>query len=219
MSLRGVVCLVVLAFVEVFVNVHSASALALQVERKSVVATEVTRGGSAVFFSVGYDPSPVPQKRRQATIVRDEDGDGVVELAMPEGVPPLGIWAVVDMATGAVQLGSPRGYDLSYFLDPVEASFKTDGDGRFVRLERDTDDLELLIVRPGKGAWTLRGVDGAETDADYNTNATVALSFDKLTPLGEHAAMSAGVVLPTDVVVLIDVTDMRVFAGKLAVDR
>src|SRR5687768_9405034 len=123
MSRRPPVCLIVLATLSFFASVPAANALTLRVGRDAVVAAEVTPGGNAVFFAVVYDnAASIPGWVRKATILRDDDGDGVVRLAMPEGVPPLGAWAVVDMASGSSRLGSMRGYKLTPFEEPVETS-------------------------------------------------------------------------------------------------
>jgi hypothetical protein len=216
MSRTGIVCLIVLA---TLLLSPAAQALTLRIERTAVVAKGVTPGGNAVFFGVVYDTaSSIPGRVRKAAILKDDDGDGLVRLSMPDGVPPLGVWAVVDMATGSSKLGSLRGYDITPYDDAVEPSFKGDVRGRFVRLERDMSEAEMLVVRPGAGAWTLRGTEGSTDDEDSELNGKLVLPFSKLVSLTADDR-PPGDVLPGDVVVLIDPSDMRAFAGTLPAER
>jgi hypothetical protein len=196
------------------VSAQAAAALALRVERDAVVATEVTRGGSAVFFAVTFETGSVPLRARQATILRDDDGDGTVKLEMPEGVPFIGIWSVTDLATGAVRLATKEGYELIDLEEPAELSFRGGERGEFDRFEHRAQDVELLVVRPGEGAWTLRGTNGAQEDLDFEPNATLVLGMDRLTSLAENGRAASGV-RAGDVVVLIDVASMRASAGTV----
>jgi hypothetical protein len=216
MSRRTLLYLIVFAALQI---VPAAHALTLRVQKDAVIATGVTPGGNAVFFAVLYDPaSSMPERVRKATILTDEDGDGLVRLSMPGGVPPLGVWAVVDMATGSSKLGSMRGYDITPFDEAVEPSFKGDVRGRFSRLEREMSEAELLVVRPGQGAWTLRGTEGSREDDDPEPNGKLVLSFSKLVSLTADDRPPEAL-LPGDVVVLINTGDMRAFAGTLPNER
>ena len=213
MSRMGMVCLVAGAAL-LLSTALPAGALTVRVERQSVTATDVSRGGSAVFFFLGYTPGAVPMRVNQATIVADTDGDGIVEFSPEGGVPIIGIWAVVDGATGDVQLGTRRGYRLIDLEAPVEHSFIGAGDGRFTRFEQHGDDLQLLVVRPGAGAWTFNVTDGGPDDADYEGNGLVNLPLEKLTPLTPDGQPPAAL-LDGDVVVVIDAGQMRASAGRL----
>lgn len=207
MSRRIPVCL----FVAAALCAPVAQALSLRVEPDAVVVSEVTRGGSAVIFGFGYDGSGyVPTQVRTAVIVRDDDGDGVVRYEPPPGLSSRGIWAAVDFATGASQLGSRPGYRLRTLAEPIEKSLqKEDGSARRERFERDIASAELLVVRPGEGAWTLSAVEGGENDDDHFGNGNLVVPVERLTSLSPGGTppsrLQAG-----DVVLLIDSDNMRV---------
>lgn len=216
MSLIRIVCAIV--FATLLLN-PAAHALTLRVGRTAVVADGVTPGGNAVFFGVLHDnSSSIPGQVRKAAILKDDDGDGTVRFSMPDGVPPLGVWAVVDLSTGNAKLGSMRGFDITPYDDAVEQSFKGDVRGRFVRLEREMGEAEMLVVRPGQGAWTLRGTEGGAEDDDSELNGQLVLPFSKLVSLTADDR-PPGDVLPGDVVILINPRDMRAFAGTLPAER
>ena len=213
MARTGFVCLVVAALSVCIAA--PANALTVSVTKQAVTANEVTRGGSVLFYAVAYEADAVPKRVRHATVVSDDDGDGVVALSPADGVPLLGIWAAVDMTTGDAALGSRRGYRLIPFDQSPEASFKRDESGeKFSRLEQAGGDIELLVVRPGQGAWTFRIVDGSENDVDYTHNAVVTFPLDRLTPL-EEGDLPPAALHDGDVVVMIDAGDMRAWTGTL----
>ncbi len=213
MSRTGNVCLVAAAML-IVLSAAPARAFSVRVERQSVVATEISRGGGAVFFNLGYVSGSVPTRVTTATVVADNDGDGVVELSPEGGVPLIGIWAVVDTATGDVQLASRRGYRLIDLDAPVEQSFTGDDDGRYTRFQHSGGDLELLVVRPGVGAWRFHVTDGGEDDGDYMANGAVTLPLEKLISLTPDAQQPVSL-LDGDVVVVIDAGQMRASAGRL----
>jgi hypothetical protein len=216
MSRRGSVCLFVFTALQIFAT--TAGALTLRVEKDAVVATEVTRGGSAVFFAVTFQAGPVPERARKAAVLRDEDGDGTVTLEMPDGVPFIGIWSVVDLATGAVKLGAKEGYRVIELEDLLAASFRRDREGRFETFEYRADDVEMLVVRPGEGAWTMQGTNGAAEDQDYAVDGKLVLGLERLVPVAEHGKAADGV-RAGDVVVMIDVASMRASAATLGVAK
>lgn len=213
MSRVGNVCLVAAAIL-IVLSAAPASALSVRVERQSVVATEISRGGSAVFFNLGYVSGSVPTRVTTATVVADHDGDGVVELSPEGGVPLIGIWAVVDIGTGDMQLASRRGYRLIDLDAPVEHSFTGDDDGRYTRFQHRGGDLELLAVRPGVGAWRFHVTDGGEEDGDYMANGAVTLPLEKLISVTPDVQQPVSL-LDGDVVVVIDAGQMRASAGRL----
>lgn len=198
----------------------AAGALSLRVESDAVVASEVTRGGNAVFFGVTYDARGLaPERARAAAIVHDDDNDGVVRFAPPDGVPPKGIWGVVDFATGAVQLGSRPGYRVLAPAEPALRSLqKADGSARLDRFERNIGALELLVVRPGQGAWTISAAEGGENDDDHVGDGNLVVpveSLQSLLPAGAALMkLQAG-----DVVLLIDPNDMRAEATTIGASQ
>src|SRR5436190_23987747 len=98
---RGVVAIViVLAALTSFSNVRAANAINVRVASQAVVVSGLTPGGSAVIFGVTFESGDaVPTRLRTATILRDDDRDGVVRYQPQEGIPRIGIWGAVDFAT------------------------------------------------------------------------------------------------------------------------
>lgn len=188
---------------------ESANALTVRVEPQAVVASGVTRGGSAVVFGIAYDVAgAVPTRERIAIVVRDDDQDGVVRYEPPQGVPRIGIWGVVDLATGAAQLSARPGYRLVPFADPLEEALRGERGAGIERLERQSVSAEMLVVRPGAAAWSVSATEGGENDGDGVLNGNLVVPVDRL------VALTPGTTAPArlqagDVVLLIDADDMR----------
>ena len=202
MSRLGLVCLIVFALA------LPASALTVNFEPNAVVANEVTPGGSAVFFAVAFDMSGGVRTRvRTAVIVRDDDGDGIVRYEPEGGVPWVGLWGVVDFTTGAAQVLSRSRGPLNNLA--VRGAFRSDEGGqRFPRFAHDLSSADLLVVRPGKGAWKAAATEGGDGDTDYMADGKVVIGAGHLVPLTDGQSAPEHL-LPGDVVVLIDGDEMR----------
>jgi hypothetical protein len=189
----------------------------VRVEANAIVASEVTHGGSAVFFGVAFDvQNHVRTRVDTAVIVRDEDGDGMVRHEVPEGLPRIGIWGVVDFTTGAVGIVSRPSRGVRPLDDAVGASFRSDDAGaHFVRFERQIGSAALLVVRPGREAWTISATEGGHGDDDYPMNGNLVIPPNRLVPLTPGGGAPEHL-LPGDVVLLIDTGEMRAGTAALS---
>lgn len=107
---------------------------------------------------------------RDDTLV-DEDEDGVVVFELDRSVPELSIWVVVDVATGGREVMSPAAFEpRRRELRPGE--FRAASQLATLDLSR----VEVLMVRPGVGAFRARLGDGSEDDQDGAIDGRVALS-------------------------------------------
>lgn len=184
-------------------------------EELRVVAEGLDPGAAVVGFALtrtsdGYFVT----RQRHAVVATDDDADGRVELAAFEaGAPRQGIWAVVDLATGALALAAPEGYPLREVAFPVRAILPG-LDGRLDRLRDLRGSAELLLVRPGVGAWTLTAHDGGPGDGDGLQDEALTLALADLVPLDASPAPPEELA-PNDVVVVIDPHRLEIFAAKL----
>jgi len=77
----------------------------------AVLASELSPGGDAVFFSVAREPQGAFNRivRRSGVEVVDGLGEALFEPA--EGfVPPKSVWVVADVATGGFAVAAPEGF-------------------------------------------------------------------------------------------------------------
>jgi hypothetical protein len=158
----------------------SPQPLAIQVEGNIVTATGLTPGGACAV---------IVSWRMRAAIVetwraRTADEAGVVSAAFPFAAPAGGLIAVIDVATGRLQVTVGDG---SFFerIDLPAGRFKRDD-------ARDVDEVAspqvramTVIARPGEGVWVQRGFDGAGGDADGSVDGRIRTDPAAMTPIGD----------------------------------
>lgn len=181
---------------------------------QSVLAAGLSPGGEVVFFAVARIPLGSHQRLEAHREVVAADGAGEAVLELADGVPRRSVWAVVDLASGDYALGTPEDYPLRQASLAPEA-FDPGPGGGLDRIRHRHRRLELLLLRPGVGAWTLRAADGGEGDADGAADGTLTTALDALEPL-TPAAQVVAALLPGDVVVVLDPERMNVTAARLA---
>jgi hypothetical protein len=189
----------------------------LSVSAQAVTATGMTPGGAVVWLGVArkvveYEAVYV---RRHGVVKADALGTAQVPLA--EAVPLQSIWVAVDLATGLFATASPAGFSpLAFTLGA--GALEVRGAGLADRLVDSADHGEVLLVRPGKGAWGKTvGRGGADDESDPSEPA-YRLSLDKLEPVSATDGPAPGKLSPRDLVFVLHPQAMAlavvVFGGK-----
>ncbi|HKI04138.1 MAG TPA: hypothetical protein VKK31_19315 [Thermoanaerobaculia bacterium] len=188
---------------------------AITLQQRSVTVEGITAKGQVVWFSMAREVSEddVATLVRRAEAQTDGDGDGRVVWDLDREVPLRSIWVAVDLATGRADAVSPAGYPLR------KVSWRGRGLARDqVRSDRVEDIrsyAEVLLVRPGEGAWRLTVGDGSEQDDDGAPDGKIAAALDRMRPVTGAVAGTAGEAEPPkrfgprDIVVLIDPNRME----------
>lgn len=188
-------------------NASAPAAIAVEIVPDAVRATNVTPGGDLLWFgrSVEYEYG-IPRLSRHLTVMADDDGDGVVRWEVV--VPHLSVWTAVDLKTGAFAAGGPAGFGLELMTLPKGA---WRGGVAHVDLRRDL--VDVVLVRPHVGIWTLRAFEGGSHDADGISNATLRASLNRMRPMtGSPPAPPTAT--PHDVLIVIDPRALDVFANS-----
>jgi len=154
----------------------------LVVTDQSVVASGMTPGGAVIWLGLArrvaeYEATFV---RRHGTM--QADAQGQAQLPLTEAVPLQSVWAAIDLQTGAYATASPTGFaPLAIQLGP--GALEVRGAGLADRLADVADYAEVLLVRPGKGAWGKAvGRSGADDEGNPG-DAAFRLALDKLEPV------------------------------------
>jgi hypothetical protein len=153
----------------------------LVVSDQAVTATGMTPGGTVVWLGMGrkaveYEATFV---RRRGSLQADSRGQ--VQVPLTEAVPPQSIWAAIDLASGAYATASPAGFTpLILTLGPE--AFELRGTGFADRLADVADYAEVLLVRPGQGAWGKAIGRGGADDESNPGDVAFRLAFDRLEP-------------------------------------
>ncbi len=135
----------------------------------TVRAANVTPNGCAVFFSVSHETAPWMSRvvPRVEPLV-DIDGDGEIDYLPSGDLVDKSIWAVVDATTGDVTVSAPDGYTPQEVLVASYALFP-----QAEKLVDQRQHLDILIVRPGVGAWHQRIQDGGSGDHGLGSDGQV----------------------------------------------
>jgi hypothetical protein len=180
-----------------------------------VLAAELTPGGDAVFWSVGREPLGYVQR-----VVRHHGVEVVDTLGEARFSPETGAvllksaWAIADLATGAVAIGAPPGFVLREIPFPGNG-FAAGAPGRVNRLRHAKAAVDLLVVRPGVGAWRLQAQDTGTADRDGEDDDRVMTDLEDLVPLVEGGPEPPERFARGDVVVVIDPLDLTYSATRL----
>jgi hypothetical protein len=181
----------------------------------------VAPGGSLVLFGVAREPlsnrTPVvPAVVIRAEILEDEDRDGIVQLDLPGKVPVMGMWSAVDLSTGANLLFPSPGFQPRRIAIGPEL-VRADEAGDLRKIEWPFGQMDVLVVRPGWGAWRQFAAKTSAQD-ENRSNGTISLRIDAsdMTPIGDSAP-GPGAMQPGDIVAIFDRHEMQY--GILEVGR
>jgi hypothetical protein len=205
MRASGLLCLSLLFTLSTILSAQSAGpkAPAITIQKTSITVDGLTPQGQVVWFSVAREVADddVATVVSRSDVKTDEDGDGKVVWELEGEVPLRSIWVAVDLATGRFAAATPAGYPLR------RVGFRGRGLARGTQRSDHVEDArhsaEILLVRPGKGAWRSKVSDGRSDDEDGFADGQIAAALDRLRPVAGTAEPPSRFD-PNDVVVLID---------------
>lgn len=183
-------------------------------EGSAVVVRGVTPGGSVVWFSVAREhPHWLTRVVRRDAVLPDSDGDGVVRFELKEPVPRRSIWTAVDLTTGAYATATPQ--DVARLeVHPAADSLRRSPLGVVEALQDARGFLEILLVRPGQGAWAQSVGDGGASDSSGLPDGRVQASFASMRPI-ESSKAAPGQLAPGDVVIGVDPESLEFYGTRV----
>ena len=207
--------LVLLAAASVHAAQTPGAAVTVEVSGTKVTASGITPNGQAVFFGMmrARKDDRAFLMRHDSTVT-DTDGDGVVTLDLQHTVPWKSVWSVVDFTSGRYGIAAPPGFPrLALRRDEKPIPLNN---GQLTHLDLATTTLELLVVRPGTGAWTQMLGDGTPFDDDKTPNGKVKAKAAGSLPMSAFKDKAAPEKFEKDdVIVLIDRVTLQFFAGQV----
>lgn len=181
---------------------------------RTVVVSGVSAGGEVVLFGVSRERVEFGTRIRhwkRVEVDADRDGQVVVDLGGPFPVPSA--WVAVDMTNGQHALlrapDDPPGGVVGF----PDAALRLEG-GRATALVMDVESIDLLVVRPGVGAWRHGAVEGPH---ERTPEGSLRIPFARLQRLG-GAPDGPGELRPGDVLVGIEPWSLVVFLRHAAAE-
>jgi hypothetical protein len=189
--------------------------LAVSFEQASVVASELTAGGYVVFWSVALEPQGYFNRvvRRSGVAVADALGEARFDLEDGD-VPLKSVWAVADVESGAFAVAAPAGFRLREIPFPGNA-FQVGPPGLVNRLRNGFEEVDLLLVRPGVGAWRLHTWDTAAEDLDGHDDDRVTAGIEAFQAVDDVGPPPPDRFAAGDVLVVLRPQDLRFAATRL----
>jgi hypothetical protein len=187
-----------------------ASSLLLTFGERSVTVSGSTPGGDVVLFDIAKEASnsavPVPTKTGQAVVLHDGDHDGTVLFERERPVPLMAIWVAVDLASGQwVANGSP-GFEAQTIS--LESVAKRDSAEQLRKLSALVPEMDVLLVRPGTGAWRVYAAKTSTIDENAHGGRALQVDVREMVPLSGSLPRLESI-RQGDVIALIEPQSMR----------
>jgi len=184
-------------------------AISIALGARSVTATGLSPGTTAVLFAVGQQPIPDAYMNRvqRWAVVADADRSGKVVFELSDDVPTIAIWVVADTRNGEIGISTGDRFGIRPVPILRNTLRRSTASGDIDRFSFDRSYLALLYVHPGKGAWTWSAMDGGAGDTD-GSNGSSTIDFAKARPL--IAKSNAPQIVPGGLLVAIDYMNMEV---------
>ena len=174
------------------------------------VVIDITPGAEAVYYSVAKERhGQITHRVTRTALLADDDHDGEVEIAMPDGVPLIGVWVAVDLRTGQAVASSPF-MESARSSEIIRGPLLGENEPGVVELESALQNpVNLFVARPNVGGWQGYVGDGAEHDTDGATDGVIVADLGAMHPL-EPEMGELGTLGTRDIVVAVDSDTMAV---------
>lgn len=189
-----------------------AAPLTVKVSSERLTIEGVTPGSAVTLMGMVQESGYymirfVPHRE----LLTDADRDGRIEYAPRGGIAFRSIWVVTDLQTGETNVAAQAGFKTLVMRQ------RGAGQGSAVSvtpalLDVGRKDVDVLVVRPGRGAWTLP-IRGRGTEPP-TAPGRVRVSVSKLQPLRGDFGAAPAALIPGDVVVILDLERLEYWTTK-----
>lgn len=199
-----------------FTQPNASAPASISFTGDTVQIAPVTPGGRIVLFAAALESSDgILGQITGAKMFVDDDRDGVITYRRNGGVPIRSLWIAVDFDTGQFGVGTPSNA-LEAFLPFPASLLKKDAEGVLGLYDREQLSAEMLIVRPGEGAWHLRALEGGSGDADKTHNGKLGLASAEAIPVPGISVTAPKKLKKGDVIAVIDPGRMEAFVTEIS---
>jgi len=143
------------------------------------------------------------------------EGASSVVFAREGGIPADSVWAAVDLSTGQYTLDAPPRAPRRVGEAAFEGAVAGAREVRCVPRAFPLRQLNLLLVRPGEGAWRVYSRDGGPLDADGAIDGGQTLPLGAFQPLWGSAQPPAALA-PGDLLIGVEGSERSIFALRVA---
>lgn len=196
-------------------TVVDQSRIAVQVRAKEIVASGVSPGTDVYLFGgLQVGRGFYSTLLTVDLTASDDDHDGIVTFAYPEGIPLRSVWVAVDQRNGDIGAGVPSGYTLRMTSVPPGA-WKRKSGAAIDALAIEHKALEYLVVHPGQGVWRWQADQGSKRDEDGLDDNVVTISPARMRRAGKGSPAAPAAFAAGGVVVAIDPFSLEVLTSRV----
>lgn len=195
-----------------FAQPNASSAPGIAVGEKGVEVYGSPGGRVVLYSSALSSLDGVIVERTAARMLEDPNHDGVFNFLAT--IPFRSVWISVDFLTGEYAVGSRTGFAIRPLRLDL-GNLKSDQEGVIGIFDREQLAADMLIVRPGKGAWRIRAFEGGIGDADLQRNGKLSLPAESAKPVDGTNDPPPKRLKQGDVIALIDPMRLEVFVGTV----
>lgn len=190
-----------------------AAVPSLVLEADGVVLEGLTpQSRVALFGFIRHVEHFAARNLRDEAVLVDEDGDGRLLFEAAHDPGDLAIWGAIDLSTGQLLRVTSAGLEDRERVPTVVVQRGEPGERDLLRDRRQA--LEILLVRPGVGAYRLSAVDGGPEDEEPGERGLLGLALASARPLEPGGAPLEGLA-PGDVLFGIDPRELTFFHLRL----
>lgn len=173
-----------------------AEGLRLRVGENELLVSGARPGASVLVIGVTREPRGYTSlMRTHALPAVTADARGEATVPYGAAVPVKSLWVAVDTLTGMSAAVAPAEQPVREFAAPG-------GEGG-ERIAFHRTALELLVVRPGAGAWSVSANEGGRGDGDRRLDGRLTMVPAELEPVLGRNHLDGGL-RPGDVVIALD---------------
>ena len=200
-------------FFTITIAATASAAPTIRFTATGAIAEGLRPGGDAIWFVhsvTAFNGSPRLSKTVRVTT--DDDRDG--KVALDRSVTPSSVWVVVDFESGEYAIASPAGA-------PPLSELRDRGNGWATgrsHVDFDISDVDVLVVRAGRGAWVMRSQQGGALDGDRRADGNLRVRLADMTRL-HGSDPTPPVALPRDLIIAVDPTELSTFVRSASEGR
>lgn len=184
---------------------------AITFDSTHVIAAGFHSGRDVIIFGVGTGPGPYFLRLMRFTDTRTTDSAGMVSFEIADGIPDRSVWFAVDTQTRDYAVGSPSPALLRPVLNGPGIRHRAEGEADSIDLDRRL--MDLLLVRPGSGAWIGSCGRNSLKDLNRGKSGAMQLSAGEMTAAPKSTGRSS-TILPSDLIIVIDSETLEYFVGS-----
>ncbi len=189
----------------------SSLAATLTAGGTTLTAKDMTPNGDVLIYGFALEHRLYESRSVRTLTVVTADGSGTVSYSPLPRLEQRSLWFVIDLTTGALAKAAPGGSPATFkdlTTDVAEGPSST----RFTR--NFATYLDGVLVRPGKGIWTLTAGDGGPNDDDGRPDGAISMSFSRFATVptkGKAAPPPPATLTPGDVFVAVDPATLHAY--------